>query len=93
MWALQTFTGADGNVEKLKLPFRFLGRHTGAGRFFRQKDGLFVLEISDRWGSYVCPLRYRLDEIDTYAKASAVCAASAERECAKEDEVADRVIQ
>lgn len=93
MWALQQTTDLAGNVSAMKLPFRFLGRHTGAGRFFRQSDGLFVLEISDRWGTYVCPLRYRLDEIDSYERASAICAAAAERECEKDVEESTRVVQ
>jgi len=85
MWKFPDFDSIDReNVKKLTLAFRFLGRHTGAGRFFRQADGLFVLEISDRWGTYVCPLRYRLDQIDTVEKASAVCTAAAERECSRE---------
>jgi hypothetical protein len=93
MWSLQQTTDLAGTVTSLMLPFRFLGRHTSAGRFYRQSDGLFCLEISDRWGTYVCPRRYRLDEIDTREKAEAVCTAAAERECEKEIDVPGRVIQ
>ncbi|MCC5640939.1 hypothetical protein LC593_34955 [Nostoc sp. CHAB 5844] len=85
MWALQQSTDVDGTINKLTLSFRFLGRHTGAGRFFRQADGLFLLQISDRWGTYDCPSRYRLDEIDTYEKASAICTVDAEVECSKDE--------
>lgn len=93
MRTLEHWTDADGNISRLRLQFRFLNRHTGAGRFFRQSDGLFVLEICDRWGAYVCPLRYRLDEIDTWDKASAICTAAAEHECEKDVEVDKRVLQ
>lgn len=93
MWSLQKITDSDGTISRLMLPFRFLNRHTGAGRFFRQADGLFVLEISDRWGTYVCPLQYRLEEIDTVEKAEAVCTAAAECECEKEITVPARVLQ
>lgn len=93
MWSLQQFTDLNGTVTSLTLPFRFLNRHTGAGRFYRQSDGLFVLEISDRWGTYVCPLRYHLDEIDTREKAEAVCTVAAERECEKEIDVPARAFQ
>ncbi|TAW50587.1 hypothetical protein [Rhizobium leguminosarum] len=91
MWTIEHRTDADGNINRLHLQFRFLNRHTGAGRFLRQSDGFFVLEICDRWGVYVCPLRYRLDEIDTWEKASAICTAAAERECGKDVEVEKRV--
>lgn len=85
MWSFPDFTHIDReNVKKLTLSFRFLGRHTGAGRFFRQQDGLFVLEISDRWGAYICPMRYQLDQIDTVEKADAICTAAAERECGRD---------
>lgn len=82
----------SNRIASLTVSFRFLGRHTGAGRFFRTDDGLFVLEISDRWGTYVCPRRYCIEEIETLENARAVCTAAAERECEKEGDGTSRVI-
>jgi len=71
---------ARQSIKSLTLQFKFGDHRTGAGRFYRQKNGLYLLEISDRWGTYVCPIRRRLDEIDTPEKAGAICVAAAERE-------------
>jgi hypothetical protein len=81
MSRLQEFINLDPKgIKSLRLQFKFGDHRTGAGRFFRRKDGLFILEISDRWGTYVCPIKRRLDEIDTEEKMIAICVAAAERE-------------